>query len=90
VLRKRRALEEKEYNKIEILSLFAAAKDDIKALIGRIRAAPPEKASLVLVVEKKRALLAVYVEVLRPILEDYKEHIDDEIMRLLDNSAYDN
>lgn len=82
VLRKKRAMEEMEYNKIEILSLLEYCREDILQLLTRIKDNPPEAQSLVDLVMKKRDLLQKYVMVLEPILTGYEVMIEDSIKQL--------
>jgi hypothetical protein len=83
VLRKRRALEEKEYNKLEILSLLEFCRDEILILIERINVEGPEQASLITLAEKKREQLRIYITKLAPILKDYGCVIEQSIQNLV-------
>jgi hypothetical protein len=83
VLRKRRALEELRYNHIEILSLLEFSRDEILHLIERIQAGTPDRESLIIIVEEKRAQLRTYCITLEPKLREYGASIDQTILDLI-------
>jgi hypothetical protein len=83
VLRKRRALEEINYNLKEIESLLECFEYDIRSLIERIEQNGHDLPLLVIIASEKRALLGDYVEKLAPILRSHGKDVPDSVMKLL-------